>query len=493
MESVRKQSIQSTAIQITGSVIGALSTIFIYPMDLSLYGIYGFLTNTASLLVPFISLGFSAVLLRYYPYFEAPEKKHHGFFGFIFTGYAFGIIFFTIAFALLFPWIQHLLSNADPQNGPFAIYILPITILYVVFELFSTISINHQRITVPAFFVFLMKLILPALFILCIKHYLDRIGFVWMICLYYICVILMMIYYLKKIGKWKVSFEKSAFNHPMRNQMFRFAVYSILGGASAILALRMDSILVTSLKGSEANGLFTLAIFISNVAFIPASALTDSLNAAVSSFSKKNSIEDLKLIYSKSSSNMLIPTLWISLCIYCGFLSLSELMPNTEKVALIHPVILWLLLARIADAATGVNHHILTYSRYYPIELYLLLLMAVLNISFNYIWIPKYGIEGAAFATFSSICIYNILKTILVYLKLRIHPISGSLWKILLLGVVIAILFSPFHFPFHPLLTILILSGCITILFLGGVYFLKLSAEFNQMIQSLIEKTLMRK
>lgn len=75
MEFIRKQSLLSSIIQIAGAVLGGLSTIFIYPNELRLYGLYGFLTNTASLLVPFISLGFGTVLLRYYPHFSNSEEN----------------------------------------------------------------------------------------------------------------------------------------------------------------------------------------------------------------------------------------------------------------------------------------------------------------------------------------------------------------------------------------------------------------------------------
>lgn len=185
---------------------------------------------------------------------------------------------------------------------------------------------------------------------------------------------------------------------------------------------------------------------------------------------------------------MLIPTLWISLCIYASFIYLSQLMPNSDKVVIIHYVIGWLLLARIVDAATGVNHHILAYSKYYPIELYLLMLMAILNIIFNYVLIPIYGIHGAAFATFTSICIYNILKTLMVYIKLGIHPLSTSLWKILFSGFVILFIAGQISLSFHPLINILVISGCITILFLGTIYFFKLSNEFNELLHTTIKK-----
>lgn len=61
---------------------------------------------------------------------------------------------------------------------------------------------------------------------------------------------------------------------------------------------------------------------------------------------------------------MLIPTVWIALCIYTGFIYLSQLMPNPDELIKIERLLAWLLLARIVDAATGINHYILAYSKY---------------------------------------------------------------------------------------------------------------------------------
>ncbi len=73
---IQHQSISYTIINYFGAFIGVFSTLYIYPSDLNLYGLYGFLTNTASLLTPFITLGFGSVLLRYFPYFENRSNGH---------------------------------------------------------------------------------------------------------------------------------------------------------------------------------------------------------------------------------------------------------------------------------------------------------------------------------------------------------------------------------------------------------------------------------
>jgi len=488
MELIRKQSLLSSIIQIAGAVVGALSTIFIYPNDLKLYGLYGFLTNTASLLVPFISLGFGTVLLRYYPHFKDNKAQSSRFFGFVFSAYTLGIGLFVCVFLLLFPWIQNLIGSNDAYVLPFVIFILPIGILYVVFDLLSTLFINFQRLVWPAMLVFLMKLILPFLFILSFKNYLSGIQFAILICLYYVFAIGILSFKISKVVASKFSINRLEFQVPQRNSMIRFALFSVLGGASAILALRMDSILVTSFIGAQANGLFTLAVFISNVAFIPASALTDGLNAVVAACSKENSQEALQKVYSKSTVNMLIPTVWIGLCIYTGFIYLSQLMPHPEDVIKIERLLAWLLLARMVDAATGINHYVLAYSRHYMLELYLLIMMAILNVAFNIWLIPILGIEGAALATFLSVALYNILKTLVVYWKTGMHPLSPAWYKLVLLIVICFALVSQIHFKLNPLLALILQSFTTTVVFLGLVYIWNISSDLNQLILQFYKK-----
>lgn len=490
MEFIRKQSLLSSIIQIAGAVLGGLSTIFIYPNDLRLYGLYGFLTNTASLLVPFISLGFGTVLLRYYPHFNNTEENSSRFFSFIFTAYTFGILAFICVFLMLFPWIQSVLGSNDVFLIPFVIFILPIGILYVLFDLFSILFINFKRLALPALLVFIMKLYLPFLFILSFKNYISSIQFTWLICLYYVFAIGLLYFRLSKTVQFKFPLKQIVLRIHQRDAMIRFALFSILGGASAILALRIDSILVTSFIGAKANGLFTLAVFISNVAFIPSAALTDGLNALVAAHSKEKNQNELKNVYSKSSVNMLIPTVWIALCIFTGFVYLIQLMPNPDELIKIERLLTWLLLARMIDAATGINHYILAYSKFYVLELYLLVLMAFLNIVFNYWLIPHMGIEGAALATFLSVAIYNILKTMVVYWKTGMQPFSLSWLKLLLLIVICYFLLTQIQLNLFPLWSLVIQSAITSIVFLGLVYFFRISNDLNQLIIEFSKKGL---
>lgn len=481
MVQLKSQSVQTAAIQISAALVGGLSTMFIYPYDLQLYGLYGFLSNTASLFAPFISLGFGNVLLRYFPFYDNPNEHHKGFFGFIVIAYAIGLSLFTTIFIAFYPYFRDQYFSLDPLIKEYFFYLLPITILIVLYELSSQFCINYHRINLPAKTAFFLKLYLPLIFILAAKNHLDKQTFLLLVFAYYLCAISWLLFKLKKSTSFSIRFKTDLFKDPAKANMFRYAAYSILGGASAVIALRLDSVLISSLIGAEANGLFTLAMFMCNVVFIPATAITDSVNALVSRLTKEQDQAQMDQLYKKTSRTMLIPTLWLSLCIVLSFPHLAAIMPNSDRIISLELTMAFLLLARLLDAITGVNHHILSYSKYYKMELYLLLLMAGLNIGFNYLLIPKYGIAGAAMATFLSVGIYNLLKTIIVYYLLKMHPFTSSLIKIVLLAISVYILISMVPFGFPSMLNILVISTFVSVSFLGTIYLLNWSVELNEM------------
>lgn len=480
MVQLKSQSVQTAVIQISAALVGGLSTMFIYPYDLQLYGLYGFLSNTASLFAPFISLGFGNVLLRYFPFYDNANEHHKGFFGFIVLAYVIGLSLFTTIFIAFYPYFRDHYFSLDPLIKEYFFYLLPITILIVLYELSSQFCINYQRINLPAKTAFFLKVYLPIIFILAAKNHLDKQTFLLLIFAYYLCSICWLLVKLKTTTSFSIRFKTDLLKDPAKANMFRYAAYSILGGASAVIALRLDSVLISSLIGAEANGLFTLAMFMCNVVFIPATAITDSVNALVSRLTKEQDQLQMDQLYKKTSRTMLIPTLWLSLCIVLSFSHLAAIMPNSERIISLELTMAFLLLARLMDAITGVNHHILSYSKYYKMELYLLLLMAVLNIGFNYLLIPEYGIAGAAMATFLSVGIYNVLKTLVVYYLLKMHPFTSSLLKIVLLAISVFILINMIPFGFTSLLNIMAISLTTSIIFLGTIYLLNWSVELNE-------------
>ncbi|WP_420845198.1 polysaccharide biosynthesis C-terminal domain-containing protein [Maribacter litopenaei] len=130
----------------------------------------------------------------------------------------------------------------------------------------------------------------------------------------------------------------------------------------------------------------------------------------------------------------------------------------------------------------GNNNSILYNSKYYTSVLFFGVLLAILAIGFNLWLIPKYGLQGAAIASFSAFFIYNSLKLYYVKSKFGLQPFTIGTLKVFLLIVVIAIIFSIVPFSFQPIINIGVKSILITTLYFYLLYKWKISVDINAVI-----------
>lgn len=141
--------------------------------------------------------------------------------------------------------------------------------------------------------------------------------------------------------------------------------------------------------------------------------------------------------------------------------------------------------AKIINLLTSVDNLIIIYSKWYKYNLLFLLLMSSINIVLDFYFIEAYGLEGAAISTLISFFLYNLVKGIFIYIKLRIQPFSRStiiLLATLIGGVFIGTLLQQVTIMDIALLSLVVI-GVITGLFYTALfYLLKVSAEFNDLI-----------
>ena len=97
-------------------------------------------------------------------------------------------------------------------------------------------------------------------------------------------------------------------------------------------------------------------------------------------------------------------------------------------------MVLCIGLAQLFNGATGVNGAIIINSKYYKYDLYTNFLLVVITLISNYLMIPKYGINGAAMATALSVLLFNLIRLILIKLKMNLQPFSlKTLYTVLIL------------------------------------------------------------
>ena len=144
--------------------------------------------------------------------------------------------------------------------------------------------------------------------------------------------------------------------------------------------------------------------------------------------------------------------------------------------------------SKLLDSLLGNNNAILFNSDYYRIVLLLGILLAVLTVVLNIIFIPLYGINGAAFATFMAVFIYNVAKIGFVKYKFDMLPFSVNTGKVIMLIIVSIGVFYFWDFSFHAALNIALKTMLISLFYGLTIYGFSFSEDINSIINRVIKR-----
>ena len=172
--------------------------------------------------------------------------------------------------------------------------------------------------------------------------------------------------------------------------------------------------------------------------------------------------------------------------IFLNLNDLYELLPDAYRNGYI--IFVWLGLAKLYDALLGNNNSILYNSDYYRAVLYMGIFLAIVTVLLNVWLIPAYGLDGAAIASFSAFFIYNTVKLIYVKMKFNMLPFTKETVQISVLLAITLLTFYFIHLPFHSIISIMIKSLGITLLYVGVLYKFKISEDVFQVLSKVFGK-----
>jgi O-antigen/teichoic acid export membrane protein len=112
--------------------------------------------------------------------------------------------------------------------------------------------------------------------------------------------------------------------------------------------------------------------------------------------------------------------------------------------------------------------------------------LVILTIALNIVFIPKYGVIGAAYATFIAVIIYNIAKILFVNFLFKIIPFTISTLKTLVLIILCFVIFYFWNFPFNPVVNIVLKSILISGFYGFIAHHLRLSEDVSMLIKKIL-------
>ncbi|MCW5921384.1 MAG: polysaccharide biosynthesis C-terminal domain-containing protein [Saprospiraceae bacterium] len=482
---IRRQSLKHSIVNFTGLIIGAFSTLFVYPHALEAYGLAQVLLSVGMIGLPLLSLGANTVAIRFFPRFENKASGHHGFLPLLLMMCAAGILLFVGVASLFWgPLSESLAAKARGGSALLSQYLwlsVPLAALYVTVSVMGQYSFNFKRIVVPSLLIdFFPKVGLPLLLIAVWQEWLSLEAALGGLLLLWVFITGGMVFYLRRLGEWYIQPDWSFLSPVLRKELWQFVGFGALGGFAMQMASKIDVFMVGSVGTLNAAGIYSIAAYIAAAIDIPTKSLFSASVSSVAKYVAEGNRPELEGLYKKVCINLLVAGLLLFGAVWISVDSLFQIVPNGEEVAAGKYVLCLIGLSRIVDMSAGLNNYIVYYSRYYLWSLLSLGVLAVANVALNLWLIPRIGMNGAAIATLVSVVCYNVVNMVLIWLKFRLFPYTRQ--AVLAAGMALGAFGLAQLIPHtgFPLLDIALRSGAYVLLLGALVLRLRVSPDLNE-------------
>ena len=483
---ILRQSISGFIYTIIGVVLGFLITglfmpRFFQPEEIGLLRV---LISYANVMSTFAILGFSIVSVKIFPVFRDKATKHHGFFGLSFW---IGVVGFLVASLVYLGFRNVILENGVEKSALFNQYfysVVPLTFFLMFYMVIDTyFRILYQTVIGIVYREIVQRVLIILVFAL---FYLNYINFNQNVYLYLASYSLPTLFLFGALlRKHDFSFipDLKFLNKPLVKEIAHVGLYGIFSSLAGILVINIDILMLNQMQGLAQTGIYAITFFFGALVLIPSRSLTKISSVIIADAFNRDDLKEVDTIYKKSSINLGI----------IGMLILIGLWGNLDNVFHIigeefRPgqwVIIIIGFSNLLDMLMGISNQIFFNSKYYTTSAYLSLFFMLMLIVTNLIFIPEFGILGAAWAALLSKFIYSLIKYLFLWKKFNFQPFD---WKtIALLALGIGTIFLVNLLPVLPnyLIDILVRSSLISLIFGAGVLLLNLSEDVNQWVEKM--------
>jgi len=490
---IKRQGIKQSVVTYIGMLIGAINLLWLYPLALSKeqIGITKFVLDAAVLVSPFLFWGGSELIVRFFPRFRDEQNGHRGYLFFLQIIFGVGVVTLLLLNFFFRELLLGVYLEKSALFGQYLPFVLPLAFLLTSAAIFTSYASNFQRIVVPSIFNELVPKLGMALLVgMFLLQWIDFQGVFWGQLAFYGFILLAQIWYVASLGQLHFRPDFSFLKKPLLKEVSNFGLYGLVGTLGSRIGERIAPVMLGTIATLGDTGLYAVAFFLSDAIDAPRRAISRISSPLISEKWNAGKLDEIQEIYQKSALNQLIVGLGLLLAVWVSVDEVFSLMPNGESFRAGKYVILILGLARVFDMLTGVNTEIISYSKLYRYNFYLIILLAICSIGFSRWFIPIYTINGAALATLVSLTIYNLLKFIILWVKYRLQPFTWAVLWVLAIGILayLAAALLPQPENGNPFLWLLIKSSITTVVFGGLVWYFKLSPDINQLLEKAWKK-----
>ncbi|WP_338358041.1 lipopolysaccharide biosynthesis protein [Yeosuana marina] len=482
---VISQSIKNTLTTYLGFGIGAINVLFLFTNFISdtYFGLITFMLSTANIMMPLMAFGTNNTIIKFYSIFKTRQSQNSFLTLMLFLPL---VVIIPVGFIghVAFDTISTWLAQKNPiiKDYVWLIYFSAITFAY--FEVFYAWSrVQFQSVLGNFMKEVFHRLCTTILLFALYFEFINVEELIYGIVGIYFLRMLIMAIYAFSLRQPIIKFKK--FKSLVK--VLKYTSLIIVAGSVANLILEIDKFMLGYYVDIEKVAYYGVAIYIASVIGVPLRSLHQIISPVTAKLLNERNKVELKSLYQKSSLNLFIISGFIFLLIILNINELYLLIPEKFSGGLL--IVILIGVAKVGDNLLGNNNAILFNSDYYRMVLLLGVFLVIITVVLNMIFIPLFGINGSAMATFIAILIYNIAKILFVKYAFNMMPFTIATLKTLSLIVVCVVIFYFWEFQFHPIINIGLKSILVCVFYGYMVYAFKFSDDISLIINKLLKRS----
>jgi O-antigen/teichoic acid export membrane protein len=488
MGEVQKQSTNTFLVSIFGLGLGYVNKSILFPWILlaDQIGLIGLIISCSSLFAELSNLGTTHSIVRFFPYI--PEVKKRAFFL-----YNLGVV--TIGFVVMLSLMVFFKQEIDAYYSKnsrlfvdysYWVYILGFSNLFFLF--FENYLKAILKITLP---VLIQELYLRiAVTITLTFYFIGWINFdqflIFHLSVYCLPFIYLLIYSLQQQA---IVGTQTRLKLPgsLRRSMQKYRYFTYFNSVGSNIVFSIDTIMLSSIVGLKATGIYTTVLFISSALLIPYRSIYRVSSSLVPKLWKQKDMGQMQHLYQKVTLWNLILITYLVLLVGFGIDTFFLLLPKEFSEGKL--LFFVLMFGRAVDAICGINGYILVTSKKYHVDVFFTFSLILSAIILNQIFIPQFGAIGAALVTSMIIATYNLTRVGYVYWRFKLQPFAKENLVVLAIGLVCVVVGFGIRISVsNSWIQTILISISITAIFWSSIYYFKIDEQMNRFINKQIDR-----
>ncbi len=482
---ILKQSFANTICSFAGAAIGFINVVWLFPfvLEAEQFGLTRVMISIGIIGAQVASLGMGNVTLRFFPQFRNREKQHHGFLFLAVTVPLSGFLLLSLMGWLFQSPIIHFYSDDSALFGDYYSLIFPMLLFILYFHILESYIRSLFDTVVTTFFQdILLRLFHTAIILIYFFGFVTFGTFMWLYVLSYALQTLLLLIYIGAQRQLYLLPDPRAYTKDRLKSMADYALFAMLGSVAAMTLGNIDMLMVGGLTNLADTAVYAVSFYLASLIIIPSRGLIKITHPIIAESHYKNDLTTITTIYKKSSINQLLVGGALFLLIWTNIDHVYRFLPESYHAGIY--VFLFIGIGKLIDMTAGFNAAIIRTSKWYRFDLHAKIILVISTVITNLIFIPIYGITGAAMATALSILIHNTINFLYVRLRFGIHPFSMKTVTTLALltGALLSVTLLP-ALPYWILdfaVRVILVSGII----IAGILKFELSDDLEQFIRN---------